>query len=43
MLALCDEATSAQVARAAEEFLMEHSVAGVVWRLDADRRGLQLS
>jgi homoserine kinase len=43
MLALCDETSSPVVARAAEEFLVEHSVAGVVWELDADRRGLQLS
>jgi homoserine kinase len=43
MLALCDERSSPPVARAAENFLEEHSVAGVVWELDADRRGLQLS
>ena len=43
MLALCDETASSVVAGAAQEFLSEHSVAGVVWELDADRRGLQLT
>jgi homoserine kinase len=43
MLALCDETTSGPVAQAARAFLHQRSVAGVVWELDADRRGLQLS
>ena len=43
MLALCEEATSGPVVRAAEEFLVDHSVSGVVWELDADRRGLHVS
>jgi len=43
MLALCDETSSPEVARAAQEFLESHSVPGVVWELDADRQGLQLS
>jgi homoserine kinase len=43
MLALCDASSSPSVARAAEEFMNEHSVAGVVWQLDADRHGLQIS
>ena len=43
MLALCDETTSGPVARAATGFLVDHSVAGVVWELDADRRGLHVS
>ena len=42
MLALCDEETSGVVASAAREFLVERSLPGVVWELDADRRGLQL-
>ena len=42
MLALCDEGTSGVVASAAREFLAESSLPGVVWELDADRRGLQL-
>jgi homoserine kinase len=42
MLALCHGDACALVARAAEEFLVAHSVAGVVWQLDADRHGLQL-
>ena len=43
MLALCDETTSTDVARAAQDFLVTHSVPGEVWQLDADRSGLQLS
>jgi homoserine kinase len=43
MLALCDEESAPLVAAAAEDFLVEHSIRGVVWQLDADRRGLQLS
>ena len=43
MLALCDDASAAQVARSAREFLVTHSIAGDVWELDADRRGLHLS
>jgi homoserine kinase len=43
MLALCDASSSPSVARAAEEFMNEHSVPGVVWQLDADRHGLQVS
>ena len=42
ILALCDESSSTSVAAAAREFLAAHSVPGVVWELDADRRGLQL-
>ena len=42
MLALCDDSSSTSVAAAAREFLAAHSVPGVVWELDADRRGLQL-
>ena len=42
MLALCDQRTSGDVASAAREFLVERSLPGVVWELDADRRGLQL-
>ena len=42
MLALCDQGTSGDVASAAREFLVERSLPGVVWELDADRRGLQL-
>lgn len=42
MLALCDEGSSPEVARGAREFLSSHSLAGEVWELDADRRGLQL-
>ena len=42
MLALCEQEVSATVAAAARDFLVRHSVAGVVWELDADRRGLQL-
>ena len=42
MLALCDDSSSRWVAAAAREFLAAHSVPGVVWELDADRRGLQL-
>jgi len=42
MLALCDEGTAGVVAGAAREFLVERSLPGVVWELDADRRGLQL-
>ncbi len=40
MLALCDESTSSTVALAAQDFLVEHSVPGVVWELEADRDGL---
>lgn len=43
MLALCDADSRDAVAAAAEHFLVEQSLAGVVWRLEADRRGLQLS
>ncbi|HEY5303128.1 MAG TPA: homoserine kinase [Acidimicrobiales bacterium] len=43
ILALCDEENVAVVASAAQQFLVEHSVPGVVWDLDADRHGLQLS
>lgn len=43
MLALCDVDTRDGVATAAESFLTEQSMAGVVWRLEADRRGLQLT
>lgn len=43
MLALCDEASSAQIAREARNFLLAHSVPGEVWELDADRRGLVTS
>ncbi|MBW4029608.1 MAG: homoserine kinase [Acidobacteria bacterium] len=43
MLALCDGASSSSVATAARDFLVEHSIPGVVWELDADRRGLQLT
>ncbi len=42
MLALCDQGTASVVASAAREFLVERSLPGVVWELDADRRGLQL-
>ena len=42
MLALCDQGASGDVASAAREFLVERSLPGVVWELDADRRGLQL-
>jgi homoserine kinase len=42
MLALCDATTCAPVAAAAREFLAAHSVAGEVWELEADRRGVQL-
>jgi homoserine kinase len=43
LLALCDVDARDAVVAAAEDFLVEHSWAGVVWRLEADRRGLQLS
>jgi len=43
MLALCDDESAPTVQRAAQDFLGEHSVPGVVWCLDADRHGLQLS
>ncbi len=43
MLGLCGPDDSSEVARAARDFLVEHSVAGVVWELDADRRGLHLA
>ncbi len=43
MLALCDHDHVAVVASAARQFLVEHSVPGVVWELDADHHGLQLS
>lgn len=43
MLALCEERSSAEVARGARDFLTAHSVPGEVWELDADRRGIQLS
>ena len=42
MLGLCAAEQSAAVAAAARAFLLERSLSGVVWELDADRRGLQL-
>ncbi len=43
MLALCEERTSLEVAGAARDFLVAHSMPGEVWELDADRRGIQFS
>ena len=43
MLGLCGPEESASVAQGARDFLVEHSVPGEVWELDADRRGLHLA